>query len=31
MHDELAAARLDRFLREEPVVWLSTVRPDGHR
>ncbi len=29
MHDELAAARLDRFLREEPVVWLSTVRPDG--
>src|SRR4029079_2314725 len=29
MHDELAAARLDRFLREEPVVLLSTVRPDG--
>ena len=23
------AARLDRFLHEEPVVWLSTVRPDG--
>ena len=23
------AARLDRFLSEEPVVWLSTVRPDG--
>jgi PPOX class probable F420-dependent enzyme len=27
--DDLAAVRLDRFLREEPVVWLSTVRPDG--
>ena len=26
---DLAAARLDRFLTEEPVVWLSTVRPDG--
>ncbi len=26
---DLAAARVDRFLREEPVVWLSTVRPDG--
>ena len=25
----LAAARLDRFLSSEPVVWLSTVRPDG--
>ena len=25
----LAAARLDRFLTREPVVWLSTVRPDG--
>jgi PPOX class probable F420-dependent enzyme len=24
-----AAARLDRFLSSEPVVWLSTVRPDG--
>jgi PPOX class probable F420-dependent enzyme len=23
------AARLDRFLSEQPVVWLSTVRPDG--
>jgi PPOX class probable F420-dependent enzyme len=23
------AARLDRFLYTEPVVWLSTVRPDG--
>jgi PPOX class probable F420-dependent enzyme len=23
------AARLDRLLRSEPVVWLSTVRPDG--
>ena len=29
MDNELAAIRLDRFLREEPVVWLSTVRPDG--
>lgn len=27
--NDLAAARLDRFLSEEPVVWLSTVRPDG--
>ncbi|HYH93356.1 MAG TPA: pyridoxamine 5'-phosphate oxidase family protein [Candidatus Saccharimonadales bacterium] len=27
--NDLAAARLDRFLRTEPVVWLSTVRPDG--
>jgi PPOX class probable F420-dependent enzyme len=29
--DEYAAhaARLDRFLSDEPVVWLSTVRPDG--
>ena len=26
---DLAAARVDRFLHEEPVVWLSTVRPDG--
>ena len=25
----LAAARLDRFLSTEPVLWLSTVRPDG--
>ena len=25
----LAAARLDRFLSREPVVWMSTVRPDG--
>ena len=25
----LADARLDRFLAKEPVVWLSTVRPDG--
>ena len=25
----LAEARLDRFLAKEPVVWLSTVRPDG--
>ena len=25
----LADARLDRFLTKEPVVWLSTVRPDG--
>ena len=24
-----AAARLDRFLATETVVWLSTVRPDG--
>jgi PPOX class probable F420-dependent enzyme len=23
------AARIDRLLRLEPVVWLSTVRPDG--
>ena len=25
----LAAARIDRFLETEPVVWLSTVRADG--
>src|SRR4029078_8773221 len=24
-----ARARIRRFLEEEPVVWLSTVRPDG--
>jgi PPOX class probable F420-dependent enzyme len=24
-----AAARIDRLLRDEPVVWLSSVRPDG--
>ena len=23
------AARIDRLLRSEPVVWISTVRPDG--
>jgi PPOX class probable F420-dependent enzyme len=23
------AARIDRLLRSEPVVWMSTVRPDG--
>jgi PPOX class probable F420-dependent enzyme len=23
------ATRIDRLLREEPVVWLSSVRPDG--
>ena len=27
--NDLAAARLDGFLHQEPVVWLSTVRPDG--
>jgi PPOX class probable F420-dependent enzyme len=26
---DLAAARIDQLLRREPVVWLSTVRPDG--
>jgi len=25
----LAAARIARFLADEPVVWLSSVRPDG--
>jgi PPOX class probable F420-dependent enzyme len=25
----VAATRSQRFLEEEPVVWLSTVRPDG--
>lgn len=25
----LAAARITGFLEREPVVWLSTVRPDG--
>jgi PPOX class probable F420-dependent enzyme len=24
-----AAARIDQLLRREPVVWLSSVRPDG--
>ena len=23
------AARIDRLLRSEPVVWMSTVKPDG--
>jgi PPOX class probable F420-dependent enzyme len=23
------AARIDRLLRSEPVIWMSTVRPDG--
>ena len=26
---DLHAARVDQLLRREPVVWLSTVRPDG--
>src|SRR3954470_19021645 len=25
----LAATRIVRFLEHQPVVWLSTVRPDG--
>ena len=25
----LAATRIRRFLEQEPVVWISTVRPDG--
>jgi PPOX class probable F420-dependent enzyme len=25
----LAATRIRRFLEREPVVWMSTVRPDG--
>ena len=25
----LAASRIHRFLETEPVVWVSTVRPDG--
>ncbi len=25
----LAATRIVRFLEHEPVVWVSTVRPDG--
>jgi PPOX class probable F420-dependent enzyme len=25
----LATARIQRFLAEEPIVWLSTVRPTG--
>ena len=30
MDTELApAARIDRMLRTEPVLWLSTVRPEG--
>jgi PPOX class probable F420-dependent enzyme len=27
--DDSAAARVSRLLEYEPVVWLSTVRPDG--
>ena len=26
----LAATRIRRFLETEPVVWLSSVRPDGN-
>ena len=29
METPLATARIVRFLEREPVVWLSTVRPDG--
>ena len=29
MDTTLAGARLRRFLEQEPVVWLSTVRPNG--
>jgi PPOX class probable F420-dependent enzyme len=29
MEYSLAVARIQRFLDEEPIVWLSTVRPDG--
>ena len=25
----VAASRIHGFLKSEPVVWLSTVRPDG--
>jgi PPOX class probable F420-dependent enzyme len=25
----LAGARMQRFLEQEPIVWLSTVRPNG--
>jgi PPOX class probable F420-dependent enzyme len=27
--DSIAARRLNRFLTTEPVVWISSVRPDG--
>jgi PPOX class probable F420-dependent enzyme len=26
----LAAARIVRFLEREPIIWLSSVRPDGN-
>jgi PPOX class probable F420-dependent enzyme len=29
MPDATTAARLDRFLATEPIVWISSVRPDG--
>lgn len=29
MDATISAARIVRFLEREPVVWLSTVRPDG--
>ena len=25
----LAVSRIERFLQQEPIVWLSSVRPDG--
>ena len=28
-HTSLAASRIQGFLAEEPIVWLSTVRPNG--
>jgi len=29
MDTSLATARILRFLEQEAVVWLATVRPDG--
>jgi predicted pyridoxine 5'-phosphate oxidase superfamily flavin-nucleotide-binding protein len=29
MDSTAAALRVERFLETEPVIWLSSIRPDG--
>jgi predicted pyridoxine 5'-phosphate oxidase superfamily flavin-nucleotide-binding protein len=29
MDSTAAAIRVERFLETEPVIWLSSIRPDG--
>src|SRR4029078_7003395 len=29
MNSTAAALRVERFLETEPVIWLSSIRPDG--